>query len=76
MNNDSQPGVKNMENYYIDLWYGNKIEEVTKIDISFYDNEICYRGNIYKNDKIIGDYWCKDSLLLEKLFPHLTFNWN
>ena len=31
----------------IDMWYGNKIEEVTKIDISFYGDSGEYRGNIY-----------------------------
>ena len=59
----------------IDMWYGNKIEEVTKIDVRFYDNGE-YRGNIYINNKIVGDYTAKDSIELEKAFPQLTFNWD
>ena len=43
----------------IDMWYGNKIEEVTKIDISFYGDSGEYRGNIYINNKIVGDYITK-----------------
>ncbi|RFZ78257.1 hypothetical protein DS742_14180 [Lacrimispora amygdalina] len=60
----------------IDMWYGGNKKEADKIDITFYPNEGKYRGNIYKNGKAIGDYSCKDSVLLEKAFPQLTFNWN
>lgn len=59
---------------YIDMWYGDKPTEADKI--SFYDLDAEYRGNIYKNGKMIGDYSCKDSLELEKAFPQLQFNWN
>ena len=60
----------------IDMWYGNKIEEVTKIDINFYGNSGEYRGNIYIDNKIVGDYTAKDSISLEEAFPQLTFNWD
>ena len=59
----------------IDMWYGNKIEEVTSIDVRFYDNGE-YRGNIYIDNKIVGDYTAKDSISLEEAFPQLTFNWD
>ena len=59
----------------IDMWYGDSYTEADKIDICFYDNESEYRGNIYKNGKIIGDYVCNDSVKLEKCFKQLTFNW-
>ena len=49
---------------------------VIKIDICFYGNEGRYRGNIYKDGKIIGDYVCNDSVELEKKFTQLTFNWD
>lgn len=52
----------------IDMWYGNKIEEVTKIDISFYGDSGEYRGNIYINDKIVGDYITKEYKALENTF--------
>ena len=59
----------------IDMWYGNSYTEADKIDICFYDNEGKYRGNIYKDGKIIGDYVCNDSVKLEKTFHWLEFKW-
>lgn len=60
----------------IDMWYNDKIGEADRIDIVFYPNSGVYRGNIYKNDRTIGDYTCSDSTELEKAFEHLNFNWN
>lgn len=60
----------------IDMWYGDKHTEADKIDITFYDNIAEYRGNTYKNGKIIGDYSCNDSVELEKNFSQLNFNWD
>ena len=59
----------------IDMWYNDKISEVDKITVAFYPNDAEYRGNIYKNNKCIGDYTCNDSIELEKAFSHLHFNW-
>ena len=63
-----------MRNLNIDMWYGDSPKDADRIDIDFYPGD-GYRGNIYKNGKFIGDYWCNDSLLLERVFPQLTFNW-
>jgi len=52
----------------IDMWYKNKHKEADKIDIEYYPNEGRYRGNIYKDGKIIGDYSCDNSLELENTF--------
>lgn len=60
----------------IDMWDGDNHKEADKIDITFYPNDGEYRGNIYKDGKIVGDYTCDDSLELEKDFPQLTFNWD
>ena len=60
----------------IDMWYGDNQKRADKIDITFYPNDGEYRGNIYKNGKMIGDYVCDDSIELEKSFLQLTFNWN
>lgn len=60
----------------IDMWYADDHKEADKIDIFFYPNDGEYRGNIYKNGKIVGDYTCKNSVKLEKSFPQLTFNCN
>lgn len=64
-----------MEKLHVDMWYGDEKESADKIDITFCPNDGEYRGNIYRGGKIIGDYVCCDSLLLEKLFPQLTFCW-
>lgn len=45
----------------IDMWYGDKPTEADKIDITFNDLDARYRGNIYKQGRIIGDYTCIDS---------------
>ena len=60
---------------YVDMWYGDKKGESTKIDITFYPNDSKYRGNIYIGQKIVGDYTATSSQALEKAFPHLVFNW-
>lgn len=59
----------------IDMWYGDKPEEADKISILFYPNDGEYRGNIYKNNKIIGDYIASDSIIIENVFKQLVFNW-
>ena len=59
----------------VDMWYGNKLEEADKIDVCFYPNDGEYRGNIYKEGKMIGDYVCTDSVRLEHTFSQLSFNW-
>ena len=53
---------------HIDLWYEG--EKVVYADCFFYPNERIYRGNLYNADgKPIGDYSCRDSVLIEKRFP-------
>ncbi|SCH15656.1 Uncharacterised protein [uncultured Clostridium sp.] len=60
----------------VDMWYGNVKEEADGISVTFYPNSGEYRGNIYKDGKIIGDYTCKSSVELEDAFPQLEFNWD
>lgn len=60
----------------IDMWYGDNYKEADKIDVTFYPNGCEYRGNIYKNEKIIGDYSCNDSVELQNKFKQLQFNWD
>lgn len=60
----------------IDMWYGDNYKEADAIDITFYPNAGEYRGNIYKNRKIIGDYTCNDSVELENKFNQLEFIWD
>lgn len=58
------------------MWYGDTKEKADKISVTFYPNGCEYRGNIYKDGKIIGDYICKSSVELEDAFPQLEFNWD
>ncbi len=60
----------------IDMWYGNSHKEADKIDVTFYPGDEEYRGNVYKDGKIIGDYACNDSVELENTFTQLKFNWD
>lgn len=58
----------------LDMWYGNSVSEVDHIDIFFCDLDCEYRGNVYIKGKCVGDYSCKDSMEIPKLFPHLKFS--
>lgn len=59
----------------LDMWYKDSPLDADKIDIFFSDLDCIYRGNIYKNGEIIGDYSAKETKLIEKMFPQLIFNW-
>ena len=60
----------------IDMWYGDDHKEADKIYIALSPDDGEYRGDIYKDGKIVGDYVCNNSVELEKSFPQLTFNWD
>ncbi len=62
--------------FYCDMWYGNKLEEVDKIDMTISGIDGMYRGNMYIKGKCVGDYATADSTILEKKFPQLIFNWD
>lgn len=52
----------------IDMWYGDKLSDVNKVKGSWSDIDLIYRGFLYKNKRIIGDYSCNDiSELYKKL---------
>ena len=53
----------------IDFWYGDKEEDITGADATFYPNNREYRGNIYKGSNIIGDYTAEDSAEIENRLP-------
>lgn len=57
----------------IDMWYGDKREVADKVDVTFSDLDCVYRGNIYKNGKMIGDYTCNNVSELGNAFPQVTF---
>lgn len=63
-------GGKNMIN--IDMWYGDKPEEVTGINWSFSDTDCVYHGNLYKDEKTIGDYEADTMQEVQEAFPQLA----
>lgn len=56
----------------IDMWYGDKPEEVTGINWSFSDTDCVYRGNVYKDDKCIGDYGSDTIQEVQEAFSQLA----
>lgn len=42
-----------MEDIHIDMWYGDDVNVADGIDVYFNDLNCKYRGNIYKNGKMI-----------------------
>lgn len=59
----------------LDFWYNDKITDVTKITFAFYDCDCVYRGNMFINDKCIGDFSTSDSLEIERTFSQFAFNY-
>lgn len=54
-----------------DFWYGDKLEDVTGATVTFYSNDGIYKGNIYKDGKVIGDFSCKDSVVIAETFSEI-----
>ena len=71
-----------MEKINIDMWHGDKPEQVTGLDIytaaqdllDIYFNDLggCYSGNLRIFGKIVGDYYADSMKDIEKAFPHLA----
>lgn len=62
--------------FEIDMWYGNSIGEVDRLDITFNNLDGKYRGNCLIKGKYVGDFVAKDIQSIEKKFSHLQFNWD
>ena len=58
----------------IDMWYGDRPEQVTGLDIYFNDLGGFYSGNLRIFGKIVGDYYSDSVQDIEKAFPHLAKN--
>lgn len=56
----------------IDMWYGDKPEQVTGLDIYFNDLGGFYSGNLRIFGKIVGDYYADSVQDIEKAFPHIA----
>ena len=55
----------------IDMWYDDKKEQVTGLDIFFNDLGCFYSGNLRIFKKTVGDYRANSVQEIEKVFPHL-----
>ena len=58
----------------IDMWYSDKKEQVTSLDILF--NDLCcfYSGNLRIFGEIVGDYYADSVQEIQEAFPNLRFN--
>lgn len=62
--------VKRMVHF--DWWDGKAVNlSLCTATVTFYPNEGIYRGNVYKDGEPVGDFWSKDSVAIEKCFPHI-----
>lgn len=43
----------------IDIWYKDERENINGIDWSWSDCDCVYRGNLYANGRVVGDYSAK-----------------
>lgn len=41
---------------YVDMWHGDRASDADRIDVTFSDAECVYRGNVWINGHIVGDY--------------------
>lgn len=56
----------------IDMWYGDKPEQVTGLDIYFNDLGGFYSGNLRIFGKIAGDYYADSVQEIQAAFPLLA----
>ena len=56
----------------VDMWYNDKKEQATGLDIQFNDLGCFYSGNIRIFGKMVGDYYADSVQDIEKAFPHLA----
>lgn len=56
----------------IDMWYGDKKEQATSLDIYFNDLGAFYTGNIRIFGKLVGDYYADTVQEIQEAFPHLA----
>ena len=55
----------------INMWYGNKLEDVDEITCDYRWSDWTYIGDILIAGKIVGNYSTKDYKLVEKTFMRI-----
>ena len=58
------------------MWYNDNATDADKIDITFYPNAGQYRGNIYKNGKMIGDCGITMQIIHGAIRPEIGYHIN
>ena len=56
-------------NIHFDFWYGDTLKDADRVTVTFYQNDVIYRGNLYRDGEPIADFWSRDSVAIEKVFP-------
>lgn len=56
----------------VDMWYKDKVENVNGFYVMFNDISCVYWGNLYINDKIVGDFYAGTIQELKETLPHLA----
>lgn len=59
----------------IDMYYNDTYKDADHINIYFNGKDGTYYGNLYKDNKAIGDYVCDNSVQLEETFTQFKFAW-
>ena len=61
----------------IDLWYPNERGNINGMDCSFSDCDCIYRGNLYANERPVGDFSARDSRVVKSIANNfnIKFNW-
>ena len=57
----------------LDFWYGDTLEDITKIEYWWGDTDYEYRGIMFKGDKVVGDFTFDSSTEIEEVF-HVLYN--
>lgn len=55
----------------VDMWYGDSVRNVDRVDVFFYPEVGQYRGNLYMNGKAVGDFYSNDSVEVERRFRRI-----
>ena len=55
----------------LDMWYDNKVEEITDITSCWADLDCEYRGNLLIDNRYVGDFTTDNIDSLREIFPQV-----
>lgn len=61
----------------VDIWYEDQRSKVNGMDCYFSDCDCVYRGNLYADRRLVGDYEARDSEVVESIAKNfgIDFRW-